>query len=92
MGDHKIPPVRQRAAERLVGLPAHQHGLSGGHFFEPLEVLRDMPREFPIFPDDPVEGHGCYRAQGHGTLHGYRRADGRIGIVPGSSKSSYWNP
>ncbi len=55
--DDGVPP-RQRAADRRVAHPAHDHHVAHGHTFEVLEVLRLAPGQGPILADDTTLGPG----------------------------------
>ena len=44
--------IRQRFADRLECFAPHHKDLAGGHFFEPLEILRQMPWDSTARSDD----------------------------------------
>ena len=53
--------VGQRFANGFKRLSSHDDDVSRGHFFEPLEILRQMPRNFV-----PVSDHAIFAHRGYG--------------------------
>src|SRR5260221_488539 len=58
--------IRQRFADRFKGLAAQDNHMPGGHLFEPLEILREMPRDSAALTDHPIERH---RSDGFKLFH-----------------------
>jgi len=63
-----ICPMRKWPPQGFECFSAHDHDLCRGHFFEPLEVLRQMPGDFSARADDAVERH-----RGDGFERGHER-------------------
>jgi len=87
--------TRQRVANRLKRLPAHQDRMTHGHLFEPSLLTAKTPGDLVILANDPIPGHrsDCFHSGGNcqfpvsvasgrgGDLNRDRRFDGRIRIV-----------
>src|SRR6266566_7339690 len=57
-GQHNGCAVRERFADGIEGLAAHHNDVAGGHPLEPLEVVRQTPRDSVAGADYPIERHG----------------------------------
>ena len=67
MREDQVGPVRQRFAQTFKRLSPHDDDISQGLFLEPLEVLRQMPRDLAGRADHTVQGHG---GDGFEIFHG----------------------
>jgi hypothetical protein len=56
-GEHKVETIRKRLAQTFKCFPSHHDNVSSSHFSEPLEILRQMPRNLVPVPDDAVLAH-----------------------------------
>src|SRR5437016_2487605 len=50
--------VGQRFADGFKSFATHDDYLPRGHFFKPLEILRQLPRYFVPLANDAVKRHG----------------------------------
>ena len=53
-GEHVVRAVRQRTADIVVILATEDDGMPCGNRLEALEILRKVPRQVPIAPNDIV--------------------------------------
>jgi len=55
---HNVDAIGQWFSQTLEGFSPDDDDMAGGHFLEPLEILRQMPRDFTTGSDYAVERHG----------------------------------
>src|SRR6185369_15529161 len=61
---HDIGTVRQRLADRLPRLAAHDDRMAEGHLLEVFHVFRQVPRKLAAGADHPVFGHCRHEIDG----------------------------
>ena len=64
--ENHVLAVRQRLAEALKRLAPHHDDVAHRHFLEPLEILRQMPRDFAARANHAVQRH---RGDGFEVFH-----------------------
>lgn len=66
---HEVFAVGQRPAEAFKRLAPHYDHVAHGRLLEPLEILRQMPRDFAARANHTVQRH---RSNGFEMFHGFR--------------------
>ena len=69
-GQHVVYAVRERASDVLVILAAKDDGMPRRDGLEALEVLRKVPRQVPVAPDDIVFRNSYNCGNKHNGLWG----------------------
>ena len=64
--NHDIGTTRERLAQGIPGLAAHDHWLAKGDLLEVLEVVGQIPGQLVVTPDDTVTGLGHHQGKSDG--------------------------
>src|SRR5690348_18397328 len=64
-GDDDVAPPRQRAADRVEGLAAHDQRVRGGYLAEVAQICRHAPRKRVVLADHPVLRNSQHQRDDH---------------------------